>query len=791
MDDGIPGADLREGGGAASSTYTAAHWGAYRVRTAAGRIVGIEGWEGDPAPSQIGQSFLGVVDGPLRVRRPSVRRSWLEHGPGARVGRRGAEPFVEVSWDVAIDLVATELRRVKATYGNRAMFAGSYGWASAGRFHHAQSQVHRFFNTIGGYVRSVQSYSFGAAEIILPHVIGGVTGVFSDHTTWGEIADHCQIVVAFGGLPLRNSQMQVGGVGRHETGAALRMLSERGVKIVNVSPVAADMPSDIDVQWLPLRPNTDTALMLGLAFVVIAQGLHDRSFLASHCVGFDEVERYITGRSDGVPKDEAWAAAITGVSPEVIRDLALEIGGKRTMLMTSWSLQRADHGEQPYWMTVTLAAILGQIGAPGGGFGFGYASTNGPGRAEMGFRWPSFPQGRNGVADFIPVARIADMLLHPGETFDFDGDVYRYPDVRLIYWAGGNPFHHHHDLNRLVEAWQRPDTIVVNEPYWTATARHADIVLPVTTPLERRDICFSNRDDVIVAMEAAIAPVGESRDDFEVFRALAQAMGCGEAFDEGRSADQWIARMYEQARANAKAAGVELLGFAAFRQRGVVRFERAVTAQNLLADFRADPEANRLNTPSGRIELYSATVASFGYPDCPGHAAWLEPAEWLGGATSGLGRFHLLSPQPADKLHSQYDLGAVSLKTKVGGRAPLTIGRADAAALGLSDGDVVRVSNARGACLAGAVLSDGLLPGVVQLPTGAWFDPSAAVDGPGLERHGNPNVLTSDRPSSRLSQASACNSTLVDIARFDGEPPPVGASAPPEIVGRGRSQRPR
>ena len=170
-----------------------------------------------------------------------------------------------------------------------------------------------------------------------------------------------------------------------------------------------------------------------------------------------------------------------------------------------------------------------------------------------------------------------------------------------------------------------------------------------------------------------------------------------------------------------------------------------------------------------------------GYEDCPGHAVWREPREWLGNRDLAE-RFplHLLSPQPADKLHSQLDHGSVSRAGKISGRAPLWINRADAAARGIGDGDVVLVSNDRGSCLAGAVLTDGLIEGVVQLPTGAWFDPSEA--GPSLEKHGNPNVLTPDRGTSRLAQSPTCNSTLVQVARFAGAAPPVTAFEPPVIL---------
>jgi len=766
-----------------ATLLTTMHWGTYEVRAENGRLVGVEPWSGDPDPSPIGKSMLGTVQGELRVARPAIRRSWLEGDRSRPATRRADEPFVEVPWEIAMDIVAAELERVRSAHGNSAIYAGSYGWASAGRFHHAQGQVHRFLNTIGGYTGSVLSYSYGAAEIVLPHVLGSTDALTGNHTTWDGIERHAKLIVAFGGLPWRNAQVQGGGSARHEASAALRNAVANGARLINVSPVRDDAPRGVETEWLPPRPNSDTAIMLALCHVLIRDGLHDEAFLARYCTGFETVRAYILGESDGQPKDPAWAAKLSGVDAATIDALAREMAANRTMLMVSWSLQRADHGEQPYWAAITLAALLGQIGLPGGGIGFGYSSTNGAGRPEMGFRWPSVAQGRNPVAHFIPVARMADMLLNPGGSVDFNGAALTYPDIRLVYWAGGNPFHHHQDLNRLVAAWQRPETIIVNEQFWTATARHADVVLPVTTALERNDLAFSNRENLIVAMKQAIEPFQEARDDFAIFADLAARLGTGDAFTEGRDADEWIRHLYGQAVDNAATAGVEMPPFDRFWRDGHAELARSVTSQTFLGAFRSDPERHPLATPSGRIELFSSTVDSFGYDDCPGHAVWREPREWLG--NDGLAKrfpLHLLSPQPADKLHSQYDHGSVSRASKVSDRAPLLINRQDAAARGIADGAVVKVFNERGSCLAGAVLTDSLIPGVVQLPTGAWFDPARPGEPQGLEKHGNPNVLTPDRGTSRLGQSPTCNSTLVQVSRFTEAVPPVTAFDPPATM---------
>ena len=215
--------------------------------------------------------------------------------------------------------------------------------------------------------------------------------------------------------------------------------------------------------------------------------------------------------------------------------------------------------------------MLGQIGLPGGGFGVGYGTTNMIGNDHARFSGPTLPQGRNAVADFIPVARITDMLVRAGARVDYNGASHVYPDIRLIYWAGGNPFHHHQDLNRLLAAWQsKPETVVVHEQYWTPTAKLADIVLPATTALERDDIGYASRERFMVAMKRAMAPVGEARDDYDIFTDLAQRLGAREAFTEGRDSAAWLSWMYEESRQHAARTGVQMPAFSEFWQRDLL-----------------------------------------------------------------------------------------------------------------------------------------------------------------------------------------------------------------------------
>ncbi len=753
------------------------HWGAFSVLV---RDHGIEvvPHPRDAAPSVLLGNIPASVSHKARIARPMIRRGWLEQGPGPDQ-RRGCDEFVAVSWPEALDRVAAELRRVYTAYGPRGIFGGSYGWASAGRFHDPQHQIHRFLNLAGGYVRSVNSYSSGAAAVILPHIIGPQSAVAGNNVSWAELVDESALVLAFGGMALKNNDVGGGGSSQHIAHDRLVAARERGVEFHLIGPLRDDFPAAVEAVWHPICPGTDVALMLALAHTLVSEGLHDRAFLDRFCVGWEGFEAYLLGSGDAQPKNAAWAAAICGIPADEIIGLARRCAGRRTLVTCSQSLQRAEHGEQPVWMGVVLAALLGQIGLPGGGFAYALGSTSNTGKPPLAVPLPTLPTGRNAISDFIPVARIADMLLHPGEAFDYDGQRLTYPDIRLVYWAGGNPFHHHQDLNRLRRAFGRPDTVIVHESAWTASARHADIVLPATVTLEREDIGASAGDPLLVAMHRAVAPYREARDDYDIFAGLSERLGIAEAFTEGRSAHQWLEQIYEPTRLALAERGVNAPGFEQFWEDGELILPTLKWDGGIVRAFRRDPGAVKLPTPSGKIEIASATIAGFGYADCPGHPAWLPPVDGAGSPTTVRFPLQLVANQPATRLHSQLDFGATSLASKIDGREPVRIHPQDAAASGISDGDIVRLYNERGACLAGAVLSDALRPGAVQLATGAWYDPDDPAAATPLCVHGNPNVLTRDAGTSRLAQGCIGQLSLVEIERFPGPLPRIKAFDPP------------
>jgi len=741
-----------------------AHWGAYTAVVEDGKLIRCEPFARDQAPSPLLDSVVPYVYGKERITEPMVRRGWLER-PGRSDGaQRGRDAFVEVSWDSALKLVADETRRVREHHGAHGIFGGSYGWSSAGRLHHARTLARRFQFLGGGCVDQVGNYSWGTAQFILPYVIGTDRPLTGRVTSWPSILEHCEIFIAFGGLAVKNGQVTSGGAGEHSLPQWLRRLAATGAKVINISPLRSDCPDELGAEWIPIRPNTDVALMLAIAYEIVEAERHDSAFLATHCVGWQTLSDYILGYTDGVAKTPQWASDITGVPAQRIAHLAVELTGRRSYLTASLSVQRAHHGEQPFWMLMALAAILGQIGLPGGGFGFGHGSLNGVSHPRRDTPGPEWPTPKNPSALQIPVARIADMLLKPGQTYEFLGKKHEYPDIRLVHWAGGNPFHHHQQLDRLQQAWARPETVIVQDIAWTATARRADIVLPVTTSLERNDIGGSSRDNFVFAMHQAIAPMHMARSDLDIFTELAQRLGYGDAYTEGRSESEWISAIYERFRQAQGDEAAKLPDFDTFWQAGHVELSPPGRHFILFEDYRRDPGAHPLRTASGRIELVSETLRGLD-TDCGFHPAWREPVEWLGAATAVEYPLHLVSHQPADRLHSQLNKTPAVTKGRIAGCERIMLNPQDAADRGLQPGDRVRVFNGRGQILAGLALDEGIMKGVCVIATGADYMP----DHTGIDVGGAANTLTLDIGTSSLTQGPNAMSCLVQVMLSAGE----------------------
>lgn len=796
------------------AVFTAAHWGILKATIENGKIVKSEAAEVTSKIPNPLQNYMADLIYKTRIKTPMVRKSYLENPDDPKRELRGVDEWVEIKYEDAIKLVARELKKTREQKGTESVYAGSYGWKSSGNVHNSRTLLHRFMNLSGGFTGGLGDYSTGASQIIMPHVMGSIE-VYEQQTSWPVVLEHSKVVVLWGANPI--STLRIAWTSTDEQGFKyLEQLKDSGKKIIIIDPIKSDTGKYFEgkSQWIKPIPNTDVAMMLGMAHHLYTVGKYDKEFLENYTIGFDKFLPYLLGKTDKMPKTAQWAAEICGIDAKTIQDLAETFYSNRTMIMSGWGMQRAHHGEQPHWMMVTLASMLGQIGLPGGGFGLSYHYSNGGaptcaggviggiGAASIGVVKDGkfLGLGKDMSADggtgqswlqkstdtAFPVARIADALLNPGKTINHNGHKITYPDIDFIYWVGGNPLVHHQDTNENVKAWRKPRTVVVNEIYWTPTAKMADIVFPITTQYERNDITmtgdYSNQN--IAPMKQIIQKQGGAKDDYQIFSDLCKAYADGlvEAFTEGGKTEMdWIKEYYEGARkiVNANTAlGIEMAEFNTWWNKNqAITFSPTMESTEWVryAEFREDPILNALGTPSGLIEIYSETIEKMNYKDCKAHPMWFEPIEWLG-MKNKPAQFHMVSSHPTDRLHSQQNNTSLRKNYAVADREPIVIHTKDAEKLGVKTGDLVRVFNKRGEILAGATVNEDVREGVVKLYEGAWYDPNDK----GLCKNGSANVLTIDIPTSELANGNISHTALVNIELYKDNDIKLTAFAPPK-----------
>ncbi|CAH8194910.1 MULTISPECIES: trimethylamine-N-oxide reductase TorA [Vibrio] len=775
------------------------HWGAFRAHIYAGKVQEIKPLESDTHPTDMLNGIKGIIYSPSRVRYPMVRLDWLKkHKYSAET--RGNNRFIRVTWDEALDLFYRELERVQKDYGPWALHAGQTGWNQTGSFHNCTAMMQRGVGMHGNFISKVGDYSTGAGQTILPYVLGS-TEVYAQGTSWSEILENSDNIVLWATDPVKN--LQVGwNCETHQSFPYLEQLKEKVAKgeinVLSVDPVKNKTQRFLENDHLYINPQTDVAFMLAVAHVLYNEDLYDKEFIKTYCLGFDTFIQYVQGETkDKVVKTPEWAAEICGVNAEKIREFARMLVNGRTQLLFGWCIQRQEHGEQPYWAGAVIAAMVGQIGLPGGGISYGH-HYSGIGVSSTGFAAPGgFPrnldtgskpkwdnENYNGYSKTIPVARWVDCLLEPGKEIRYNGSKVKLPDYKMMVISGNNPWHHHQDRNRMKKAFRKLQTVVTVDFAWTATCRFSDIVLPACTQFERNDIdvygSYSGKG--LIAMHRLVDPLFQSRTDFEIFTELTRRFGRHEEFTRGMDEMEWVRSLYEDCK-KANAGKFELPEFDAFWEQSVLDFGEGKPWVRH-ADFRKDPEINALGTPSGFIEITSRKIGRYGYEHCQDHPMWFEKTERShGGPGSEKHPYWLQSCHPDKRLHSQMCESEEYRATyAVQGREPVYINPIDAKEKGIKDGDLVRVYNDRGQLLAGAVLSDSYPRGIIRIEEGAWYGPLSEKDG-AICTYGDPNTLTLDVGSSELAQATSANTCIVDFEKFTGKVPPVTSfGGPLEVV---------
>jgi anaerobic dimethyl sulfoxide reductase subunit A len=651
--------------------------------------------------------------------------------PLRRIGPRGAGRFERIGWDEALDEVARQMLRVRDACGPAAILDCSRTGSLS--MLHGRATVQRLLHMFGGCTELWSNISAEAE-------------VFAVRTTFGAKADYksagreptdyvnSRLIVMWGWSP---------GDGTFGTGTLeyLKRAKRQGVRIVCVDPRLTRSSRQLADEHVFIRPSTDTAALVALAYVIASEGLHDQAYLDRHVLGFDEAHMplgapkgasyrsYLFGFADGVPKTPEWAAAITGVPAETLRRLAIEFATRRpAALHCGYAPGRTIHGEQFHRAAYALAAMTGNVGIAGGNTG---SSNGATGRCGI----KSLPAGVNPSNARVASPLLADLLAR--------GRAGGYPaDVKMIYSAAGDLFNQLPNVNKIVAAAERLEFMVVHDHFVTPTARYADILLPATTFWERNDVHtpWAGAGHYAIFMKQAIEPVGECRNDLDICTALAGRLGIAGYND--KTEEQWLRELTCDA----------IDDFDAFREQGVARLPAPEDAVAFAREIR-DPERHPFSTPSGRIEIYSTRLAAD--PDPYGLGSIPPIPTWLPDAIDTRHPLRLLTPKSRARTHSIHDNQPILARAD---RDDVWIHPGDAVARGIRDGHRVRVFNERGATVLPACVTDRIAPGVVSIREGAWFTPDAG----GQDTRGCANVLVADRASA--AGASAFNSCFVEVA---------------------------
>ncbi|MES9905810.1 MAG: molybdopterin-dependent oxidoreductase [Sedimenticola sp.] len=701
--------------------------------------------------------------------------------PMIRVGERGEGKFKRVSWDEALTHVAQNMVRLKDTYGPTALLDQSYAGASYGVLHKSdqiEGLLARFLGMFGSRTNSWSVPSYQATT-------------FSSRMTFGTIEDgneddafaHSKLIIMWGWNPAYTFH---GG----NTFMYMRMAKQRGCKFVVIDPQYTDSASAYDAWWIPIKPNTDAAMMAGMAHHIFTNNLHDQEYINKFVQGMDEgtmpgwakdkenFKDYILGKYDNEPKTPEWAAEICGVSAADIRKLAdMYAKTKPAALKASWGPGRNAYGEQYNRMAAALQAMTGNIGVLGGcaegvGKGWHAEAVAYPYDEYSNIWFQSIKSDRwaHCVLNYPNVKR-EEIGLWPRQD-STDGEI---PNIKGIFWQGSDWFNQLTNINKEIEAMDKMELVVCMDSTITPSGLYADVLLPIATHFERHDAALPwYKGHYYIHRPKVIQPMGESKTDFQVFTELAYRIGgdvFGKAFNPKATRDYFnnddqVDETYLREWWEGKVMAHQHvdMSWEEFKQRGVYKF----TFDRPHVAFQDQIEKGlRFPTSSGKIEILATQLAQitdwkktmYG-AEIPYIPKWIEPWEWLNSPKAAKHPFHLISPHPRWRTHSIFNNCSWLRETY---EQEVTINASDAKKLDIKTGDTVEVWNDRGKCVVPAYVTERCMPGVAVLHEGAWID----LDENGVDRAGNPDMLTLDEPSP--AGAFAYNTVLCDIKKTDLE----------------------
>ncbi len=671
--------------------------------------------------------------------------------PMKRVGKRGEGKFERITWDEALDTIASETKRIKEKYGPESIYvnyaSGVPGFMSEGTL------MRRLLGLNGGYLNFYGSYSAACTSMSTPYTYGTMLTASSRDTL-----AHSKLIILWGFNPAET-------VFDTNTSYYIRRAKEAGAKVVVIDPRHSDTAIAFADEWIANLPTTDNALMDAMVYVMIKENLYDRDFVNKYCLGFDEdqmpegvsphnsLKSYILGLADGVPKTPEWAEAITKVPADIIARLAREYATiKPAALIQGLGPQRHSYGEQPPRGATVLAAITGNVGIEGGwasGAGFmsriapgGIPVTNPVGTSISMFTWPeAIQRGKEmGPADGVM------------------GNERLASDLKLMFNLEGNTLlNQHSDCNgtaKILEDETKCEFILVTEHFMTPSAKFADILLPSDNFMEREDIVASwNWAEYLLFQNKAIDTVFECRDGYDWISELADRLGLKEQFTEGRTKEGWLRYIVDVTRKNHP----EFPTYEEFKKKGNYkwRFSEPLIA---FKEQIEDPENNPFPTPSGKIEIFSKDLYDMGNPEeIPAVPKYID--SWEG---------------PNDPLKEKYPLQCIGwhVKRRIHSTHDTTpwleevepqsiwINSQDAKARGINNGDKVKVYNDRGVMEIPATVTVRIMPGVVAIPQGAWWTP----DSRGVDIRGNINTITKYHPTP-LAKGNPQHTNLVQVER--------------------------
>ena len=706
--------------------------------------------------------------------------------PMLRVGKRGEGKFKRVSWDEALDYVAKKMVELRNTYGPTALLDQSYAGASYGVLHKSDQIEGLLGRFLGMFGCRTNSWSVPSYQ--------GTT--FSSRMTFGTIQDgneddtfaHSKLIIMWGWNPAYTFH---GG----NTFYYMRLAKQRGCKFVLVDPQYTDSAGVYDAWWIPIRPNTDAAMLAGMAHYIFTNNLQDQDFINKFCQGMDEgtmpeqfkdkenFKDYILGKYDNTPKTPEWASEICGVpAADIIKLADMYARTKPAALKASWAPGRNSYGEQYNRMAAALQAMTGNIGVLGGcaegvGKGWHAESVAYPYDENANLWFASIKSDRwaHCVLNYPNVKR-EEIGCWPRND-ETDGQI---PNIKGIFWQGSDWFNQLTNINKEIQAVEKLELVVCMDSTITPSGIWADVLLPVATHFERHDVALPwYKGHYYIHRPKVIEPLGESRSDFQIFTELAyrlEALEPERLKDFGKRYNPRATRDYFQNPDEVDEAYLQAwwtdkvqyhqgvtMSWEEFKKLGIYKF---ILDKPHVA-FRAQIESGKpFETASGKIEILSGYLASikdwtrtqFGY-EIPYIPKWIEPFESLNHEKAKEYPYHLVTPHPRWRTHSIFNNIPWLRETYA---QEITINASDAKQLGVRTGDVVEVWNERGKCVVPVYVTERCMPRVAVLHEGAWMD---VVDG--VDRAGNPDFLTLDEPSP--AGAFAYNTILVNIRKTDLE----------------------